>query len=115
MITGIHLEILDVLSTEDVETFLVRLVSNAKANSGAKHHLCALKMVENYIFQIWLKGLRVEKVKVDHVISRYLDSDVALRIKQKSSVTKSMVMFPNFLTTVILFRLTLDLLEEENL
>jgi len=89
-----QLEIVPVLSSVDVEVFLVLFESHALQHLASEHHLSALHKVVHCVLQSRYVSLRVHKVKVDFVICAHLDALVAFYEVNKCSLVNRMVEFP---------------------
>ena len=105
-------EIVFILSSVDVKTSLVYFVSNTVFNLRTKHHLIATHEVKHYVFKSWLKCFRINKIKVNLIISSNLNSLISFNKEDETSSIQHIVLFP-FLDVFIIF--INNLLEEENL
>lgn len=66
-----------VLTSVDLEAWLVNLKRNTIADTSTKHQLRALHEVVHYVLQLRHEGLFVDEIKVDALSCSYLNSDVA--------------------------------------
>ena len=85
---------MEIFSPIYVETLLVALVSHTEFNSPTEHHLVAVHEVVHDVFKFWHQCLLIDQVKVDHILSRNLNSHISFDEEQKTFFVKSMKLLP---------------------
>jgi hypothetical protein len=89
-----RLDVVLIFAPVDVEALLIGLVSDAVPDSAPEHHLAALHVIVHDVLQFWNQGLFVDEVKVDQIVGRNLNSNVALDVVKEASRLYCMVANP---------------------
>ena len=71
-----------ILSLIDVKTGLFLFIGYAKSNLGPEHHLGALHIIKDGVFEHGLKTLWIDEVEINFLVGNDLESFVALDVVQ---------------------------------